>query len=45
VQGLLGHSARATTEKYTRGRDTPAVHRGAHKVYSQRPMPLVKPSE
>ena len=43
VQGLLGHSARATTEKYTRGRDTPAVHRGAQKVYSQRPMPLVKP--
>jgi integrase len=43
VQGLLGHSARATTEKYTRGRDTPAVHRGAKKVYSQRPMPLVKP--
>jgi integrase len=43
VQGLLGHSARATTEKYTRGRDTPAVHRGAKKVYSQRPMPLTKP--
>lgn len=43
VQGLLGHSARATTEKYTRGRDTPAVHRGAKKVYENRPMPLVKP--
>jgi integrase len=42
VQGLLGHSARATTEKYTRGRDTPAVHRGAKKVYEQRPMPQVK---
>ena len=39
VQGLLGHSNRATTEKYTRGRDTPAVHRGASKVYEQRPMP------
>jgi integrase len=43
VQGLLGHSARATTEKYTKGRDTPAVHRGAKKIYAQRPMPLVKP--
>lgn len=43
VQGLLGHSARATTEKYTKGRDTPAVHRGAKKVYEQRPMPQVKP--
>lgn len=39
VQGLLGHTTRATTEKYTRGRDTPAVHRGASKVYEQRPMP------
>ncbi len=42
VQGMLGHSTRATTEKYTRGRDTPAVHRGAQKVYEQRPMPQVK---
>ncbi len=42
VQGMLGHSARATTEKYTRGRDTPAVHRGAQKVYEHRPMPQVK---
>jgi integrase len=42
VQGLLGHSARATTEKYTQGRDTPAVHRGAKKVYEKRPMPQVK---
>ncbi|MGI4884247.1 MAG: tyrosine-type recombinase/integrase [Janthinobacterium lividum] len=42
VQGLLGHTTRATTEKYTRGRDTPAVHRGAQKVYQDRPMPQVK---
>jgi integrase len=43
VQGLLGHTARSTTEKYTQGRDTPAVHRGARQVYAQRPMPQVKP--
>lgn len=43
VQGLLGHTARSTTEKYTQGRDTPAVHRGAKQVYAQRPMPQVKP--
>jgi integrase len=43
VQGLLGHTARATTEKYTQGRDTPAVHRGARQVYDHRPMPQVKP--
>jgi len=42
VQGLLGHTIRAMTERYTQGRDTPAVHRGAAKVYEQRPMPLVK---
>jgi integrase len=42
VQGLLGHTTRATTEKYTRGRDTPAVHRGASKVYENRPMPQTK---
>jgi integrase len=42
VQGLLGHTTRATTEKYTKGRDTPAVHRGAQKVYEQRPMPRLK---
>ena len=42
VQGLLGHTTRAMTERYTQGRDTPAVHRGAAKVYEQRPMPQVK---
>jgi integrase len=44
VQGLLGHTTRATTEKYTRGRDTPAVHRAASKVYEQRPMPRTQAS-
>jgi integrase/recombinase XerD len=39
VQGLLGHHSRSTTEKYTRGRDTPAVQAGARKVYENRPMP------
>jgi integrase len=43
VQGLLGHTTRATTEKYTKGRDSSAVHRGARTVYEQRPMPRVKP--
>jgi integrase len=39
VQSMLGHNSRATTEKYTRGRDTPAVQAGARKVYENRPMP------
>jgi integrase len=43
VQGLLGHSSRSTTEKYTRGRDTPAVQAGARKVYENQPMPQVRP--
>ena len=42
VQGLLGHTTRATTERYTRGRDTSAIHQGARKVYEQQPMPQVK---
>lgn len=43
VQGLLGHSSRSTTEKYTRGRDTPAVQAGARKVYENQPMPRMRP--
>jgi len=39
VQVMLGHHSRATTEKYTRGRHTPAVQAGARKVYEGRPMP------
>lgn len=42
VQVLLGHQSRATTEKYTRGRHTPAVQAGARKVYENRPMPETK---
>jgi integrase len=42
VQSMLGHSNRATTEKYTQGRDTPAVHRGAKKIYENQPMPQMQ---
>lgn len=45
VQGMLGHHSRATTEKYTRGRDTPAVQAGARKVYESRPMPQLQPEQ
>jgi integrase len=45
VQGLLGHTNRATTEKYTQGRDTPAVHRGAKKIYEHQPMPQMRAQE
>ncbi|GAA4349991.1 hypothetical protein GCM10023185_07200 [Hymenobacter saemangeumensis] len=42
VQRLLGHTNRATTERYTRGRDSQVVQQGAAAVYAQRPMPITK---
>lgn len=43
VQRLLGHTNRATTEKYTRGRDSRVVQDGAQQVYARRPMPQLVP--
>jgi len=42
AQSLLGHSTRAMTEAYTKGRDSKAVRAGARQLYAQRPMPPVR---